>query len=155
MNDNIRKALEGAAGFTSATQRVGDISSARALHDYDERSSKALAKLQDAKTEEAESKTARRLVKLVASDIQDFEASLDKDHEVGIRLVSFGQTLVIHVHQVGYIQPNLVLFVGLTSDQQPVRLIQHQSQLSFLLMAVQRLDPNSEKRPIGFVIPKE
>lgn len=151
MNDDIRKAFEGAADFTNALQKATDFSSARDVHDYHERSSKALAKLQNAIAAEAESKTARGLVKHIASEIQQFEASLDKDHEVGMRLVTFGQTVVIHVHAVGYIQPNLVLFVGLTDDKKPVKLIQHQSQLSFLLMALPRLDPESPKRPIGFV----
>lgn len=152
MSDAIRKALEAKADLASSLQRAADgFSSARSLHDYHESSSKALAKLQDAMAEEAESKTAKGLVKRVASQIQDFEAKLDKQHEVGIKLVTFGQAIVIHVQDVGYIQPNLVLFVGMTDDKQPVRLIQHQSQLSFLLMALPRLDPELPKRPIGFV----
>lgn len=150
MNDHIRRALEGAAEF-NALQRTPDVSSARALHDYHESSSKALRKFQDAVAEEAESQTARGLVKRIAREIQEFEAGLDKNHEVGMRLVTFGQALVTHVHEVGYVQPNLVRFTGLTEDKKPVKLIQHQSQLSFLLMALPRLEPQLPKRPIGFV----
>jgi hypothetical protein len=82
--------------------------------------------------------------------IQRFEAQTDPALEVGVRLVSFGQALTFRVSNVGYTQPNLVWFEGKLDDGSPVRLIQHFSQLSFLLMRVSRLDPDSARRPIGF-----
>ena len=46
----------------------------------------------------------------------------------------------------------MVIFKGRTDDAQPVRLIQHMSQLSFLLTRVPRLNPEEERRPIGFKV---
>src|SRR5258707_13603958 len=48
----------------------------------------------------------RRLVKWIG----DFDASLDQAHEVGVRLVSFGQTIVFHLDDIGYWNPALISF---------------------------------------------
>jgi hypothetical protein len=40
--------------------------------------------------------------------IQAFEAKLDQDHEIGARLVSFGQALVFHIEYVGYYGPDII-----------------------------------------------
>ena len=82
--------------------------------------------------------------------IIEFQERLDDDHEVAIRLVSFGQSVVIHVTDVGYRNPKLIVFYGLTQDGNPVELIQHVSQISFLLIAERKLDPNAAPRRIGF-----
>lgn len=87
----------------------------------------------------------RRLVKW----INDFDASLDDQHEVGIRLVSFGQTVVFHLEDLGYWNPSLISFTGKTDGGDPVELIQHVSQISVLLMKLPK-DPNTPKRRIGF-----
>ena len=81
--------------------------------------------------------------------VQGFEHELDDDHEVGVRLVSFGSELRFHVHQIGFSKPNIVTFYGVTSNNEKVQLVQHISQLSFLLMAVNKI----EEKPcrIGFV----
>jgi hypothetical protein len=152
MNDDIRKALEGAAEHAKAFQTSAGVSSARSLHDYHESSSKALAKFQDAMAEAVEAKTAAGLVKRLVREIREFEAKLDQQHEVGMRLVSFGQAVVIYVAEVGCVQPNLVIFVGMNERREPVKLIQHMNQLSFLLTVLPRLDPDAERRPIGFLV---
>lgn len=87
-----------------------------------------------------------RLVKM----INDFDATLDQEHEVGMRLVSYGQTVQFHVEDLGYYNPSLIRFYGRTEDGSRVELIQHVSQISFLLLAVKRLNPEEPKRPIGF-----
>lgn len=82
--------------------------------------------------------------------IKDFDGKLDHDLEVGIRLVSFGQTVQFHIEDLGYYDPSLIRFHGRLDDGSKVELIQHVSQISFLLMAVKRLNPEEPKRPIGF-----
>ncbi|WP_407161514.1 DUF6173 family protein [Aeromonas caviae] len=37
--------------------------------------------------------------------INDFHRSLDEEHEVGARLVSFGQTVTFHIDDIGYWNP--------------------------------------------------
>jgi hypothetical protein len=82
--------------------------------------------------------------------IERFDESLDEGHEVGIRLVSFGQAITFHLANVGYCNPSLMFFSGVTEDGNPVELIQHVSQISVLLMKVKRLDPTKPKPKIGF-----
>jgi hypothetical protein len=85
----------------------------------------------------------------LAHQIQEFDKSLTDDCEVGIRLVTFGQTVTIHVESIGYYDPSLIIFYG-QMDGQPVSLIQHVSQISFLLTSLKRADPTIPKRPFGF-----
>jgi Family of unknown function (DUF6173) len=80
----------------------------------------------------------------------DFDASLDQAHEVGVRLVSFGEAFVFHLRNIGYWNPSLISFVGVTEDGEPVELIQHVSQISVLLMKLPRKDASKPKQPIGF-----
>ncbi len=88
----------------------------------------------------------KRLVKW----INDFDATLDQAHEVGVRLVSFGQTVVFHLGDIGFWNPSLISFNGVTDDGSPVELIQHVSQISILLMKLPRKEPSKPKRKIGF-----
>jgi len=93
----------------------------------------------------------KRLVKW----INDFDATLDQQHEVGVRLVSFGQTVVFHLNDIGYWNPSLIRFEGVMEDGSPVELIQHVSQISVLLMKLPRNDPSKAKRKIGFITEEE
>ena len=82
--------------------------------------------------------------------INDFDATLDTDHEVGVRLVSFGQTVVFHLNDISYWNPSLISFQGVSENGEPVELIQHVSQISILLMKLKRLDTSQPKKKIGF-----
>jgi hypothetical protein len=104
----------------------------------------------EALAEITEARSAEGFVKRIVGEIRAFESSLDPAHEVGIRLVSFGQALTFHVKHVGFIEPSLITFRGRTDAQEPVQLIQHVSQISFLLMKVKRLEPEKPKERIGF-----
>lgn len=88
----------------------------------------------------------RRLVEW----INNFGNELDDEHEIGVRLVSFGQTITFHLEDIGYWNPSLIQFCGNTENGEPVELIQHVSQISILLMKVKRQDLSQPKRPIGF-----
>jgi hypothetical protein len=81
--------------------------------------------------------------------IKDFEAQLDFEHEIGARLVSFGQAITFHIQNVGYWGPDIISFDGVNSEGERVQLIQHTSQLSVLLIAMKKLDENP--RRIGFI----
>lgn len=82
--------------------------------------------------------------------INDFNQSLDDEHEVGARLVSFGQTVTVRLEDIGYWNPSLLSFRGKTEDGSPVQLIQHVTQISVLLVRLPRSDPSEPKRSIGF-----
>lgn len=82
--------------------------------------------------------------------IGEFDGGLDQTHEVGMRLVSFGREIVFHVTGLGYWNPSLIIFHGKLENGEVVQLVQHVSQLSFLLMALKREDPSKPKSPMGF-----
>jgi hypothetical protein len=67
-----------------------------------------------------------------------------------VRLVSFGQAVVFRLHDIGYSNPSLISFVGVTEDGDPVELIQHVSQISILLTRLPRQNPEEPRKPIGF-----
>ncbi len=84
--------------------------------------------------------------------IQRFEEELDAEHEVGVRLVTFGQAVTFHLENISYWNPSLILFQGSTEAGEPVQLIQHVSQISLLLMKLPRTAPAGPKRRIGFSV---
>jgi len=92
---------------------------------------------------------ARWTHKRLGAYIRDFEDSLDQDHEVGARLVSFGQAVTFHIEYVGYYGPDIISFDGVNENGEAVQLIQNISQLSVLLVAMRKT--GEEPRRIGFL----
>ena len=66
--------------------------------------------------------------------IQNFESSLDTDHEVGIMMTNFGQSILMNVDKIAYEYPVLMVFMGEVNGQEAT-LIQHINQLNFILTA--------------------
>ncbi len=94
--------------------------------------------------------TAKHIFNELIKRVQAFEAELDQEHEVGMRLVSFGKSTEFSVSRIGYLDPNLIWFQGNLADKSDVELIQHISQISFMLIKIRR-QPSAEPRcPIGF-----
>ena len=93
---------------------------------------------------------ASEFYKRLTQWIQDFDAILDEEYEVGVRLVSFGQAVTFHLQNMGYWDPSLIAFQGSTNKGDPVELIQHVSQISILLIKLKRTDTSQPKRPIRF-----
>ena len=91
---------------------------------------------------------------LIMEEIRDFEASLDDEHEVALKLASFGQTVTLSVTDIGFANPSTLYFRGFVGGQRAT-LMQHMSQLNFLLLAVEKRDPEKPARRIGFVEPSE
>ncbi len=89
----------------------------------------------------------------IVRSIADFEKGLKPDEEIGARLVSFGQSEVIHILDVGYWGPDLVTFQGTNADGRPVQLLQHISQISVLLVALP-VEKGAPRR-IGFDLVKK
>ena len=99
----------------------------------------------------AEGEFASEFQRRLEEYCKNFDAELDADHEIGVRLVSYGQEVKIYVESIGYWNPSLINFNGFLDDgKTPVQLVQHVSQISFLLMALPKKDPDKPKRPFGF-----
>lgn len=86
--------------------------------------------------------------------INNFEKDLDEKHEIGGRLVSFGQTEIFHIIDIGYYNPDIITFFGENSNGKKIQLIQHVSQLNVLLVALQKL-PDQPARRIGYKLAEE
>ncbi len=86
--------------------------------------------------------------------IEDFEATLDKGHDVGLMLTNFGQSVVMQVTEISYEESVLMVFKGLVNGS-PATLIQHINQLNFMLTTVPRNNPEEPKRKIGFSTEQE
>ncbi|MBP3954944.1 hypothetical protein J8F10_06570 [Gemmata sp. G18] len=135
MNDEIRRAL--ASGFTPSfnTDMLKNI--------------KPLAQ------QIAEVNYASKFYKHLGEMIREFDARLDAEHEVGARLVNFGPSLTFHITGLGYQNPSLIIFYGITEDGNPIELIQNVSQINVLLMKLPKLDPSKPKHRFGFKPPGE
>ena len=101
--------------------------------------------------EAREAQTAKGFYDRIAERIRKFESSLDDQHEVGVKLASFGQSITFSISQIGYIDPLLIVFHGHTEGGDPIELIQHVNQISFVLIRLERKEPENPKRPIGFM----
>lgn len=84
--------------------------------------------------------------------IKGFEQSLDSEHEVGLILTNFGQSITMQVTEIGYEKSVLMVFKGYVNGKMSA-LIQHVSQINFLLTSVEK-EPDRPKRTIGFRVPK-
>ena len=85
--------------------------------------------------------------------IQEFEKTLDTEHNVGVMLTNFGQTILMEVKEITYEKSVVLVFKGWVNGQYST-LLQHINQLNFLLTAV----PIQEERPkmkIGFAVPND
>lgn len=81
--------------------------------------------------------------------IEDFEKSIDKDEEIGARIVGLPGDGTMQIEDVGFWGPDFILFLGRNADGKPVRLIQHYTQISVVLNAVKKPEER-EARRIGF-----
>jgi hypothetical protein len=88
----------------------------------------------------------------IVAYIREFETNLDKDHEIGARMVSFGDTVQFHIVDMGYWNPDIVTFDGLDDAGRRMKLIQNVSQLNVLLVAMPKRIDHEEPRRIGFVL---
>ena len=82
--------------------------------------------------------------------IQDYEKTLDPEHEVGLLLTNFGQSVAMQVTEITYEEPVLMVFKGFVDGREAV-LIQHVHQLNFLMTSYKK-EEDRPKRTIGFHI---
>ena len=88
----------------------------------------------------------------IAKYIIDFEKELDDSEEVGAKLVTFGESIIIHIEDLGYWNPRLICFYGTDSEGQKVQLIQHVNQISILLIKLNRIP---ERTRVGYKLSKD
>lgn len=90
----------------------------------------------------------------IKEQIEEFQAGLSDDVDVCVALASFGASMIMQVTDIGYQNPDMLYFYGYINGNQ-TQLIQHVSQLNFVLMTVKKEEPNRPPRRIGFVFNDE
>lgn len=80
----------------------------------------------------------------IARQINDFEQELSADEEIGLRLVATPDTSVMHIEDIGYWGPDMLIYHGKNEHGKPLQLLQHYTQMSILLTAV----PKAHDKPI-------
>lgn len=92
----------------------------------------------------------------ICEQMKDFQDNLDDEHEIALKLTNFGQSITMSVTDIGYQNPCLIYYYGYVNDKY-CQLIQHVSQINFLLMSVPKPDPSKPARRvvIGFRDPEE
>ena len=85
---------------------------------------------------------------IIKKHILDFQASLDNGHDVGLMLTNFGKSMLMEVTEIGYEESVLMVFRGYVNGNKAT-LIQHISQLNFLLTAIPKA-PDKPRNTIGF-----
>lgn len=88
----------------------------------------------------------------IMEEIRDFEETLDAEHEIALQLASFGSSVTMIVTEIGYQTPDMLYFYGFVNGKDS-QLIQHISQLNFLITSVEREDKTKPARRIGFNLP--
>lgn len=98
-----------------------------------------------------EGSTAQIVAENLYQEIINYQANLSEAEDVAMMVVKFNESITILVDSIGYIGYNLVRFGGRDNSGKPLELIQHISQLNFLLTVVLKPAPEVPKREIGFV----
>ncbi len=94
---------------------------------------------------------ANVIYRSVVEQLDQFQAKLDPQSEIGAALASFGSNYVIRILGVSYVNPYVIIFKGETEDGTPAELIQHVNQLNFLLLALPKPVEIPEPRRMGFL----
>lgn len=115
---------------------------------------KDMALCQNAPTPETDDPEAPYLAsdmyQRIVALINNFESELPDTMQAGGRLISAGD-ITFSIQDIGYWDPNMIVFYGELSDGSAVELVQHLSQLNLLLVAVPRQDDiQKPRRVIGF-----
>ena len=92
---------------------------------------------------------ARVIFKKLKKRIEDFQARLATNQEIGAYLASFGPQTLISIDRIEYSDPFLIIFSGKDQTGSRVELVQHTTQLSLLFTTV-TLSEGSHGRRIGF-----
>ena len=84
----------------------------------------------------------------IVEQIQEFQEGLSESVDVLVQLSSFGSGLML-VEEIGFQNPDLLYFYGTVSGNK-AQLIQHMTQLNFMLLAIPRKDGSEKPHRIGF-----
>ena len=82
--------------------------------------------------------------------IKEFEATLNDDQEVGLQVFPHSGATGYYVREIECWSPYIIAFHCFTQDGRKATLIQHHSQLNFLLTVLPKHNPQLPAKRIGF-----
>lgn len=86
---------------------------------------------------------------VIKDSITQFEKYLDAKHEIALKLTHVGQSITLNITELSYSNPCLIHYYGYVNGQF-AELIQHVTQINFLMVSVPKSDPEKPARRIGF-----
>lgn len=86
--------------------------------------------------------------------IQNFEKTLDGEHEVGMGFAG-SDAGSIRIQGMGYFAPDMITFHGVDDQGGKMQLVQHVSQLNVLLVAEPKAVEEKPAQRIGFKLAEE
>lgn len=84
--------------------------------------------------------------------IREFEADLDAAHEIAMGFAG-SEAGILQIEGLGYYEPDILTFFGRDEEGVKTQLVQHVSQLSVILRAVPKQEPEQPPRRIGYHLP--
>lgn len=106
-------------------------------------------KAESKKTESGPKSPAESMYHRLILYIRNFEQQLDATHEIAMGFAG-GEAGVLRIEGLGYFDPDIVTFYGRDQDGAKTQLIQHVAQVSVILRAVRKEEPDAPARRIGF-----
>lgn len=104
------------------------------------------------RSEQFQMGNANILYEQLVERIKKFDNSINEDYEIGVKLACYGTPFQFYLTGLGYENPYLIIFKGLLEDGSPIELLQHVSQINFVLIKLRKQEPEKPKRKIGFMI---
>ncbi len=87
------------------------------------------------------------------AEIDVFEKNLPENAEIGLKIANYGEAAQIHIRNIAFENPHLIKFSGIDPNNQEVTLIQHVSQLNFMLVATKPVEEEAFR--IGFDLERD
>lgn len=86
----------------------------------------------------------------LSNHIRIFASQADPEHQLELYLNSSNSTENFHIKWLGYLEPDLIKFEGVTDDLEKFQIIQHYSQINVSLVIVKKI--KDKKNNFGFIV---
>jgi len=107
-----------------------------------------------AKKRVAEKSPAEWAYERIVMYIQQFETTLDSEHEVGMGFAG-SEAGSVKIQGMGFFAPDMITFYGEDGVGAKMQLVQHVSQLNVMLVAEKKSVEQAEPNRIGFQLAED
>ncbi|MBR2207921.1 MAG: hypothetical protein IJ859_03835 [Synergistaceae bacterium] len=83
--------------------------------------------------------------------VKDFEETLNDEQETGLKIISLGNASIYYVKEIDYRSPYILVFHCVTQNGEKAVILQHYSQLNFVLIVLPKLNAEKSARRVGFI----